>query len=220
MSIKENLLEIKSEIQGRAELIAVSKTKPISSIIEAIEAGQVHFGENKVQDLLAKAEDLKDRVIKWHFIGSLQSNKINQLLKVPNLLSIHSIDSIKLLDRILNKKIDKVVGLFIQVNTSGEKQKGGFEVDTDFSVVINKIDKSDNFDFCGFMTIGKIRTDDFEEDAKRCFGALRELKEKYGHNREIELSMGMSNDYKIALDYDSKWIRVGSSIFGKRENYE
>jgi pyridoxal phosphate enzyme (YggS family) len=216
MSIFENLKSIKEDIDTRANLIAVSKTKPTSMIKEALEAGQLDFGENKVQDLHTKSIELENENIHWHFMGKLQSNKINQLLKSPNLVSIHSIDSIKLLDKILNKKIDKVIGLFIQVNTSDEDEKNGFSIGQDFQSIIQRIDESSGFEFKGFMTIGKIRTDNFELDAQKSFVAMRGLKAQYGQNRQIELSMGMSNDYKIALDYGSNWLRIGSSIFGKR----
>lgn len=216
MSICENLKSIKEFIDARANLIAVSKTKPVSMIKEALDCGQLDFGENKVQDLYSKSNELENESIHWHFIGKLQTNKINQLLKTPNLSSIHSIDSIKLLDKILNKKIDKVIGLFIQVNTSDEYEKNGFDIDFDFQKLIQRIDENNCFEFKGFMTIGKIRTDNFELDAKKSFVAMHDLKAQYGQNRQIELSMGMSNDYKIALDYGSNWLRIGSSIFGQR----
>lgn len=214
MSIENNLNDIKSKLSTNCNLIAVSKTKPISMILEATRVGHVHFGENKVQDLCDKATELKDENIKWHFIGHLQSNKINQLLKCPNLLSIHSIDSIKLLDKLLSKKTDKIIELFVQVNTSNETEKGGFEADFDFTQLISRINEHENFNFKGFMTIGKIRTDDFEKDARASFEILNDLKLKYGEH--LELSMGMSSDYKIALEYNTNWIRVGSAIFGQR----
>jgi pyridoxal phosphate enzyme (YggS family) len=214
MSIESNLHDIKSKLGTKCNLIAVSKMKPISMILEAIQGSQEHFGENKVQDLCDKANELKDQNIKWHFIGHLQSNKINQLLKCPNLLSIHSIDSIKLLDKLLSKKIDKVIELFIQINTSDEFEKGGFEADFDFTQLISRINEHESFKLKGFMTIGKIRTDDFEKDAKVSFEILNNLKSKYGEH--LDLSMGMSSDYKIALEYNTNWIRVGSAIFGQR----
>lgn len=214
MSIESNLKNIRSDINNNCQIIAVSKTKPVSMIIEALKAGQMHFGENKVQDLCDKANELQNYKIKWHFIGNLQSNKINQLLKCPNLLSIHSIDSIKLLDKLLSKKTDNVIELFIQVNTSHESEKSGFELDFDFMQLISRINEHENFNFKGFMTIGKIRTDDFEKDARASFEILNNLKLKYGEH--LELSMGMSRDYKIALEYNTNWIRVGSAIFGQR----
>lgn len=215
MSIKDAIKKIKDEIPKNCELVAVSKTKSVRVILEAYEVGQVHFGENKVQELLDKSEDLP-LDIKWHFIGKLQSNKINQLLKVKNLSSIHSIDSIKLLDKLLSKKIDKIIELFIQVNTSLEEEKSGFHVNDDFLPLISKIESHEKFSFKGFMTIGKIRTENFEEDAKKSFALLQSLKQKYSINRQVELSMGMSNDYMLATQFETNWIRVGSRIFGDR----
>lgn len=169
-----------------------------------------------MQELADKASELQ-RIcpeIRWHFIGSLQSNKINNLLKVPNLVSIHSIDSIKLLNKLLNKKIDTKVGVFLQVNTSGEMEKSGFE---DFSQLQSAVEsmKSECFYLQGLMTIGKIRTDNFENDAKACFLRLNEYKDRLNIDN-LELSMGMSSDYKIAIAMGSNWIRIGSGIFGSR----
>lgn len=215
MTLKENLDQMKLELSDSgANLIAVSKTKPLSLIEEAISLGQVHFGENKVQDLKEKAIKLSSQNVKWHFIGHLQTNKVNTLLSTPNLASIHSIDSIKLLDKILSKNPDNLIELFIQVNTSNEDEKGGFSIDFDFSDLISRIDKHDNFKFKGFMTISKIRTDDFEADAHKSFQSLSMLRDKYDQN--LDLSMGMSSDFKIALKYNTNWVRVGSAIFGQR----
>jgi pyridoxal phosphate enzyme (YggS family) len=212
--IEKNLKNIQKQINKRAKLIAVTKTWPQSYIQKAFEYGQVHFGENKVQELLDKSNNLSHLDIKWHFIGSLQSNKINSLLRVKNLISIHSISSIKLLNKLLSKKIDKKIGLFIQINTSGEEQKEGFDIKEDFTFLIEKINKHEFFYFQGFMTIGKIRTDNFEVEARRSFEQLVRIKQECSVN--AQLSMGMSNDFKIALEYDSNWVRIGSSIFGRR----
>lgn len=206
-----------------ASLLAVSKTKPTSAIIEAYESGQRHFGENKVRELLDKSLELKDICpdIKWHFIGHLQSNKINMLLKVHNLVSIHSIDSIKLLNKLLSKQIDKNIGVFLQLNTSDEEEKSGFDISNKDEVhqAIKLFNDDLSFKFQGLMTIGKIRTDNFEEDAKVCFTSLANLKTdicKVFNIENLELSMGMSSDYPIALKLGSNWVRVGSTIFGSR----
>lgn len=215
MSLKSNLAKIKSELyESSASLIAVSKTKPSSMVKELFDLGQVDFGENKVQELSEKAKELSGLGVKWHFIGRLQTNKLNLLLSTPNLASIHSIDSIKLLDKILSKKLDRVIELFIQINTSSEVEKSGFDLDFDFSELISRIDEHENFKFKGFMTIGKIRTEEFEVDANKSFKDLQTLRDKYG--QQLHLSMGMSKDFKIALKYDTNWVRVGSAIFGER----
>jgi pyridoxal phosphate enzyme (YggS family) len=196
--------------------LAVSKTKSIEDIKLAYDAGQRDFGENKVQELNQKADLLASSCpnINWHFIGSLQSNKINNLLSTPNLVSIHSIDSIKLLNKLLNKKPDKRIGIFLQVNTSGEDEKSGFSEFAEIEEASSLL-KSESFYLQGLMTIGKIRTDDFENDAKACFLRLNEYKERLNSD-DLELSMGMSSDYKIAIDCGSDWIRIGSGIFGSR----
>lgn len=218
--IKEGLRLVNLGLQDfSANLIAVTKTKPIIDIQYAYDCGQRVFGENKVQELLDKAEKLKLDDIKWHFIGHLQSNKINMLLKVPNLQSIHSIDSIKLLNKLLGKSPGKSIGVFLQVNTSSEDEKSGF---TNMEEVIQGIELLKNhkdFYFQGLMTIGKIRTENFEEDAIKSFTQLNSLKDNISQNNlgnDIQLSMGMSQDYPIALKYGANWVRVGSSIFGGR----
>ena len=220
-TILENLEFYNNEILSfpQAKLLAVSKTKSASCIKSAYELGQRDFGENKVQELLEKSLDLRSSCpdICWHFIGSLQSNKINMLLKVERLVSIHSVDNIKLLNKLLNKKSDRKVGLFLQVNTSEEQEKAGFLVESDLFEAISCFDRAycKSFFFQGLMTIGKIRTQSFEKDAKISFEKLCILKEKIGVE-SIDLSMGMSADYKIALEMQSNWIRIGSGIFGER----
>jgi PLP dependent protein len=220
-SISLKLAQINKSLADKAKLIAVSKTKPLSDIMAAYQTGQRHFGENKVQELLDKALALKETCpeIKWHFIGHLQTNKINMLLKVPNLVSIHSIDSIELLHKLLSKKIDTPIGIFLQVNTSLEEEKAGFENKSEVLKALEIIGKQQAFFFQGLMTIGKIRTSDFENDAKKCFIQLVELKhdiEQTFSDTKVQLSMGMSSDYHIALKLGSDWIRIGSEIFGMR----
>jgi pyridoxal phosphate enzyme (YggS family) len=172
-----------------------------------------------VQELLEKAQALSNLNIDWHFIGQLQSNKINMLLKTPQLVSIHSIGSIKLLNKLLAKNPGKRIGVFLQVNTSGEDEKSGFESSKELEQGIDLLKEHEDFYFQGLMTIGKIRTESFEEDAINCFNQLVELKHDFSQKnlaQNIELSMGMSSDYPIALKLGSDWIRVGSSIFGSR----
>jgi hypothetical protein len=130
------------------------------------------------------------------------------------LVSIHSIDSIKLLNKLLNKKTARKIGIFLQVNTSEEDEKSGFNEFAEVLQASSQI-KSDSFYLQGLMTIGKIRTDDFENDAKACFLRLNEYKERLNID-DLELSMGMSSDYKIAIACGSNWVRIGSGIFGSR----
>ncbi len=220
--IESNLLKYKEELDKfpAAKLLAVSKTKSSEFIKKAYSLGQRDFGENKVQELVLKSNELKECCpdIRWHFIGSLQSNKINGLLGVKHLVSIHSIDSIKLLNKLIQKSSDRKLGLFLQVNTSGEIEKSGFNTDDEVLEAIKQMEKLSGFYLQGLMTIGKIRTENFNEEAKICFNRVSELKQRIDSSQglNLELSMGMSSDYKIALDYKSNWIRIGSGIFGKR----
>jgi pyridoxal phosphate enzyme (YggS family) len=214
--ISDQLQKINNTLKPTTKLIAVSKTKPEAMIREAYACGQRDFGENKVQDLLEKSENLSDLTgIRWHFIGSLQTNKINNLLKVKNLVSIHSIDSLKLLQKLLSKSIESKLGIFLQVNTSGESEKSGFSKLSELQACHSIFKDSGHFYLQGLMTIGKIRTDEFEADAKSCFDQLAQLKEQLDEEN-LELSMGMSADYLIAQDCGSSWIRVGSQVFGGR----
>lgn len=218
--IQNALLEINNNLQGHhAKVIAVTKTKPAADIELAIECGQKDFGENKVQELLEKANSINHPGIRWHFIGNLQSNKINQLLKVPNLYAIHSIDSLKLLVKILSKKPSAPLGLFLQVNTSGEDEKSGFTNESDLFEAVSLLKNNDDFYLQGLMTIGKIRTQNFDADAKECFKKLVNLKDKILNqqpDQKVELSMGMSQDYMLAAQAGSNWVRVGSLLFGNR----
>ena len=221
--IESNLLKLREEIKAfeGANLLAVSKSKTTEEILKAYECGQRDFGENKVQELLDKSQALSQFCphIKWHFIGSLQTNKINSLLKVDNLVSIHSIDSIKLLNKCLSKIIGRRIGLFLQLNTSGEKEKSGFDSENDIFDALDLTERHPSYFIQGLMTIGKIRTEEFEKDARVCFETLLKLQKKIKthYKIDLELSMGMSSDYKIALEMQSNWIRIGSGIFGTRE---
>ena len=225
MSIKESIEQLNNTIAPfkGASLLAVSKTKPASDIQIAYECNQRDFGENKVQELLEKSLELKKKCpdIKWHFIGGLQSNKINMLLKTQGLVSIHSIDSIKLLNKLLSKSIDKKIGIFLQINTSDEVEKGGFKAKDSEEIfsAVELIREHSHFYLQGLMTIGKIRTENFEEDAALCFKELVDLKSdicKSFDLETLELSMGMSSDYPMALKLGTNWVRIGSNIFGSR----
>lgn len=219
--LKFNLEDVKDRLPKRTHLVAVSKFKPVSDIALLYELSQLDFGENKVQELKEKSEALSGSCpdIKWHFIGNLQTNKINTLLKINQLSSIHSIDSIKLLNKLLSKNLDKKIGLFLQVNTSDEDEKSGFEDYQELVQAIKLIQEHDQFFFQGLMTMGKIRTDSFAQDAKACFLKLTNIKDKLEnekHAKDIKLSMGMSQDFEIAVKVGTDYIRVGSKLFGER----
>lgn len=220
--IESNLRETLEELEGASRLIAVSKTYPAQDIALAYAAGQRDFGENKVQELSEKALGLADTCpeICWHFIGGLQTNKINALLKAPNLASIHSVDSLRLLNKLLSKETSKNIGVFLQFNCSGEAQKGGFEDYKELVEAANAFKAGKGFYLQGLMTMGPIRTEDFEADAKRSFDMLREIRDKLKietGETHLQLSMGMSQDYPIALEAGADWVRIGTKIFGARE---
>ena len=197
--------------------VAVSKTKPIEEITKIYDLGHRNFGENKVQELEFKYESLpKD--IKWHMIGHLQSNKVKKVIPIVSL--IHSVDSLKLLKTINkeSKKIDKTMDCLIQVNISNENSKFGF--------IKNEL-KFLNQDFLNDFKYIKIRGlmgmasfTNNEKQIRKEFQYLKEIFDDF--NTTLDdfniLSMGMSNDYNIALEYGSNMVRIGSKIFGKR-NY-
>ena len=208
--IKDNINNILQELQN-SKLIAVSKTKPVEDILEAYEAGIRDFGENHVQEILEKYNKLpKD--IRWHMIGHLQTNKVKDI--IGKVYLIHSVDSIKLAKEI-NKQANKkniIVNVLIELNIANEDSKYGFKVE-EIDTAIKEITLLDNIKVLGLMCVAPytIRP----EDNRKYFKLMKQLKDKY--NLEI-LSMGMSNDYKIALEEGSTYIRVGTKIFGER-NY-
>ncbi|MFZ8933127.1 MAG: YggS family pyridoxal phosphate-dependent enzyme [Bacteriovoracaceae bacterium] len=218
-SINKSLHDIYS-ILGSACLIAVTKYSNSADIQLAYDCGHRDFGENKVQDLLVKSNNLYYDDIKWHFIGHLQTNKVKQLLAIPHLVSIHSIDSIKLVKELIKRKNNfagESLELFFQINTSGEQEKSGFKRKEELLDAIHLAQKElfdKRFMFKGIMTIGKIRTDNFEKDARESFSKMVSLKKELNlNNIDAKLSMGMSSDFELALEYGSDYIRVGSKIF-------
>ena len=198
--------------------VAVSKTKPKEDIEKIYNLGHRDFGENKVQELEYKFNNLPQD-INWHMIGHLQSNKVRKVIPIVSL--IHSVDSLKLL-KVINKeskKFDKVTNCLIQVNISKESSKYGFE-DRELDFLNQEtINEYQNIKFKGLMGMASFTND--ESIIKNEFNNLKNIYDNL--RKEIDdfniLSMGMSNDYKIALESGSNMIRVGSKIFGKR-NYQ
>lgn len=205
---------------GDATLVAVTKYSDVREITMAYDLGHRDFGENRVADLESKAQAFKDEEIRWHFIGHLQSNKVAKLIKVPNLYAIHSVDSLKLLQEIMKRESElrAPLRLFFQVNTSGEEEKGGFENYQELARALSYFLKSTRsaLIFEGLMTMGTYRTDDRESEARRCFRSLKDyakkLKNEFGLSH-LQLSMGMSDDYGIALEEGAHVVRVGSLLF-------
>lgn len=218
MPIKENLQRIKSKIPNNITLVAVSKTKPNEDIMEAYEAGQRIFGENKVQEMVGKWEALpKD--IEWHMIGHLQRNKVKYMADFVSL--IHGVDSLKLLKEIDKraKASDRVINCLLQMHIAEEETKFGLDQD-ELSQLLNSNDfkSMENIRITGLM--GMATFTDNEAQIKREFQSLRKtFNEVKQFLPECDtLSMGMSGDYELAIQEGSNMVRIGSSIFGSR-NY-
>ena len=220
--IKENLEKIKAAIPSSVTLVAVSKTKPVSDLQEAYDAGQRIFGENHALEMRDKHEALpKD--IQWHFIGHLQTNKIKYI--IPFVTLIHSIDTANLLEAVNKeaKKHDRVVDCLLQFHIAQEETKFGLDMEEAHQLLGSEAFKAmENVRICGVMGMATF-TDD-EAEIRKEFKHLKEifetLKTDYfaGQPQFKEISMGMSEDYPIAIEEGATLIRVGSKIFGAR-NY-
>ena len=218
--IKQNIEQIKSIIPAQVKLIAVSKTKPVSDIEEAINAGQYIFGENKVQELVTKAGVI-DKKAEWHMIGHLQTNKVKQLLSAVHL--IHSVDSFKLAKEIDKEaqKINKMIPCLLQLYIAKEDTKFGFAEDELLAMLqMPEFYQLKNIQIHGLMGIASF-TDNkkvIEEEFSKLRKMFERLKKEYFSENNIfkELSMGMSNDFQFAIEQGSTMIRIGSLIFGER----
>jgi hypothetical protein len=218
MSIKENLAHIKKQLPAHVTLVAVSKTKPAEMIREAYEAGQREFGENYVQELEQKHQ-LLPTDIRWHAIGHLQSNKVKYIAPFVHL--IHGVDSLKLLQEINKQgaKNNRTINCLLQVYIASEETKFGFDL-KECEELINSSTLSNlqNVKVIGFM--GMASNTENKTQIRSEFKSLKELFDKLRNkNSDLTiLSMGMSSDFKIAIEEGSTMIRIGSSIFGER-NY-
>lgn len=222
MSIATQLQKIKNSLPDSVELVAVSKTKPISAIEEAYLGGQRVFGENKVQELQEKQPALaKD--IKWHMIGHLQSNKVKYIASYIDL--IHGVESFKLLKEINKQalKNQRTIKVLLQFHIATESTKFGFSLEEVKSILNDEQFKTlNNVEISGVMGMATFTED--QNQVKNEFAQLKtifnELKSSYFKNTSTfcEISMGMSGDYQIAIEEGSTMVRIGSSIFGKR-NY-
>jgi len=213
----KNLVEIKDNIKLYLKklnlnihptIIAVSKTFKIEKILPLIDYGQIHFGENKVQEAVEKWTEIKknNSKIKLHMIGRLQSNKVKSAVQIFDY--IHSVDSVKLAKKILDeqKKINKKIKIFLQVNIGDEDQKSGISK-SDLDTLVSYCKEVD-LDLIGLMCIPPLNL-----DPEIYFEEMNKLNKNFGLK---ELSMGMSSDFLIAIKHSSTFIRVGSNIFGKR----
>ena len=217
MSIKDNIEALEKEIPNGVKLLAVSKTKPLSDLEEAYEAGIREFGENKVQELVAKEEEFhKD--VKWHFIGGLQTNKVKYL--VGKVCLIHSLSSIKLLKQIEKEfgKKNEIANVLIEINIGREESKGGI-LEEELEDMLSEIEKCSFVRVKGIMVIiPKGDSDSNRAYFKRTKEIFESLKNREFKDIKMEiLSMGMTHDYKIAIEEGSTLVRIGEAIFGKRE---
>ena len=221
MSIEKNIIELKKTLPRHVKLIAVSKTKPISDIKEAYSAGQRAFGENKIQEMAQKFEELpKD--IEWHMIGHLQRNKVKYMAHFVHL--IHGVDSLKTLTEINKQAIknNRIINCLLQLKIAKEDTKFGLSFN-EVQGLLNsdELKKLQNINITGLMGMASFTEN--EAIIRSEFKSLKKyfdiLKEHNSINIDLSiLSMGMSGDYKIAIEEGSTMIRVGSAIFGTR-NY-
>jgi pyridoxal phosphate enzyme (YggS family) len=219
MSIKENLLKIKSSLPEQVTLVAVSKTKPVADLMEAYDAGQRIFGENKIQEMTEKCEQMpKD--IQWHMIGHIQTNKVKFMAPYVNL--IHGVDSLKLLEEINKQalKNNRIIDCLLQIHIAKEETKFGLDEQELNDLLTSESFKNlNNIKIIGLMGMATFTENQNQikkefEHLKSIFDTLENLNTKNCHL--TTLSMGMSGDYKLAIACGSTMVRVGSSIFGGR----
>ena len=220
MSIAKNLTQIKSQLPAHVTLVAVSKTKPVADLMEAYTAGQRIFGENKIQEMTEKWEQMpKD--IEWHMIGHVQTNKVKFMAEYVSL--IHGVDSLKLLQEINKqaKKHNRVIDCLLQIHIAEEETKFGLDVEE-----LNHILSSDEFkNLENIRIVGLMGMATFTENQNQIEKEFNHLKSIFDKLRKIPftqnlqpniLSMGMSGDYQLAISCGSTMVRIGSSIFGTR----
>ena len=223
--LSENLKNLQTsiaEICGKCQrevsevtLLPVTKRQPLEKLQALYDLGERHFAENRVQEMLEKAEVLPKDLV-WHLIGPLQSNKVRHALSYASY--IHSVDSIKLLNRIerIAQEDGKEVKVFLQINITGEEQKSGF-AEADLDAALKVAESFLKTPVVGLMTMGAVS--DSEEETKEVFSKLRELRDKWQieYPELKQLSMGMSGDYQLAIPEGATYIRVGSLLLGNRE---
>jgi PLP dependent protein len=224
MTVKENLMHFRERIQGKnCVLVAISKTKSITEILEAYNTGLKDFGENKVQELLEKYDKLPSDIT-WHMVGHLQTNKVKYI--VPFIGLIHSVDSLKLLLEIDKQacKTGRIISCLLQVHISEEETKFGFNSSELIELIHNPVlINLEHIIIQGLMGIAT-----FTDDTQKVREEFRKLKILYDQISKLNiqsnvrintLSMGMSGDYETALEEGSNMIRIGTAIFGER-NYD
>ncbi|MEJ2112863.1 MAG: YggS family pyridoxal phosphate-dependent enzyme [Flavobacteriaceae bacterium] len=218
MSIKNNLQQLKTTLPEYVTLVAVSKTKPVEDILEAYNTGHRVFGENKIQEMVEKHEQLpKD--IQWHMIGHVQRNKVKYMASFVSL--IHGVDNLKLLKEINKQalKHNRVIDCLLQLKIAAEDSKFGMTGEDAEQILISKeFSELNNVNIVGVMGMATFTTD--KNQIKQEFDSLKRIFDelKKDHPNFKIISMGMSGDYQLAIDCGSNMVRIGSSIFGER-NY-
>ena len=227
VSVRENIQSVQDRIASAAQrvgrdassitLVAISKTKPVNLIVEAIDAGIAHIGENRVQEAKSKYSQV-NRHVEWHLVGHLQTNKVKQALQMFHL--IHSVDSLRLLVEINRRssQLNRQTEVLVEVNTSGEESKYGLQPN-EVPTFIETALECTHVRIRGLMTVGKFLPD--PEEVRPSFALLRKIKETIDNqeypNIHIEyLSMGMTNDFEVAIEEGANMVRIGSAIFGER----
>ena len=221
MSIAQNLIKIKSQLPPHVTLVAVSKTKPVADLMEAYTAGQRIFGENKIQEMTDKWEQMpKD--IEWHMIGHVQTNKVKFMAEYVSL--IHGVDSLKLLQEINKqaKKHNRVIDCLLQIHIAEEETKFGLD-EEELNQVLKQVQK-DKSEFENIRIVGLMGMATFTENQNQIEKEFNHLKAIFDKINKLSiinyqlsiLSMGMSGDYQLAISCGSTMVRIGSSIFGGR----
>ena len=218
-SIKDNLDKVIAQLPQSVRLVAVSKFHPVEELAEAYDAGQRLFGENRAQELVAKAPELPED-IRWHFIGHLQKNKVRAIM--PHVSVIESVDSVKLL-QLIEKEADRTVDVLLQLHVAQEETKSGFSIDEVLEAGEAGLltENLPHVRVCGVMAMASL-TDDMEQVAQE-FDLVRRtyLTLKDGPFDESpyfnELSMGMSDDWQVAVKYGATLVRIGTAVFGPRK---
>lgn len=220
MNVRNNLEKIREELPAGVKLVAVSKTVPAPEVMPAYEAGQRLFGENKAQELIAKQPLLPDD-IQWHFIGHLQTNKVKYI--APFVSMIESVDSLKLLDEInkQGERFGRIINCLLQFHIASEETKFGLSLQEGLQLLASpRLSRMDNIKLCGVMGMATF-TDD-EEKVRAEFRTLKgyfvSLRNQFFANDDDfrEISMGMTGDYRIAVEEGSTLVRIGTAIFGER----
>ena len=217
--IKENILAIREKLPPEVKLVAVSKFHPEEAIREAYAAGQRVFGENRPQEFAAKVEALSDLVLEWHFLGHLQTNKLKMVLPYADL--VESVDSQHLLDAVQEwgKANGKVIRVLLELHIGAEETKQGFHEEEVLDILF-RAEKYTHIRFCGLM--GMASHTDCEDDIRADFARIADFKayldDLFPELADFrELSIGMSGDWPIALDYGATIVRIGTAIFGERQ---